>query len=173
MSALWWMPCWLLGVGMLVGVATGRPADRGADAALAQSAPAMMLASPMPAGIDVGDYWISEKLDGVRARWDGRQLITRGGARISVPTWFVRGWPTLPLDGELWLGRGRFEATSGLVRRYRDDDLQWREMKFMLFDAPASADVFDVRLRQLQQVVGQARVPWLQVIPQYRVANMA
>lgn len=199
MSALWWMPCWMVGVGMMVGVATGWPSARSVDATSASvllstvdttarslpprsapidatpllTAPAMMLASPMPAGIDVGAYWISEKLDGVRARWDGRQLITRGGARISVPAWFVRGWPRLPLDGELWLGRGRFEATSGLVRRYSGDDPQWREMKFMLFDAPATPGVFDVRLRRLQQMVSNTRVPWLQVIPQYRVASMA
>lgn len=152
MSALWWllgwMLCWLLGVGMTVGLATGWPSARAVDVRSAselvstdeplprplrpqsarlealplQPAPGMMLASPVHAGIDVGDYWISEKLDGVRARWDGRRLVTRGGARVSVPAWFVRGWPSMPLDGELWLGRGRFEATSGVVRRYRDDD---------------------------------------------------
>ncbi|GGD38804.1 ATP-dependent DNA ligase [Pseudoxanthomonas indica] len=137
------------------------------------AAPGMMLATPMRGGIDVRDYWISEKLDGVRARWDGRQLITRGGARISVPAWFVRGWPDLPLDGELWLGRGRFEATSGLVRRYREDAAAWRQMKFMVFDAPAQREVFDVRLRRLQRAVTTARVPWLQVIPQHRLADMA
>lgn len=132
-----------------------------------------MLASPMPTGIDVGNYWISEKLDGVRARWDGQRLMTRGGARISVPDWFVRGWPKEPLDGELWLGRGRFEATSGLVRRYRNDDARWREMKFMVFDLPADGGVFDRRQRRLRGIVTAARVPWLQAIPQYRLASMA
>lgn len=135
--------------------------------------PGMMLATPMRAGIDVRDYWVSEKLDGVRARWDGHGLTTRGGARISVPAWFLRGWPALPLDGELWLGRGRFEAASGLVRRYDEDDPGWREMKFMVFDLPADPGVFDGRWRRLQAVVGAARVPWLQAIPQFRLANRA
>ena len=203
MSALWWllgwMLCWLLGVGMTVGLAAGWPSARAVDVRSAadlvsideplprpllpqsarleasplRPAPGMMLASPMHAGIDVGDYWISEKLDGVRARWDGRRLVTRGGARVSAPAWFVRGWPSVPLDGELWLGRGRFEATSGVVRRYRDDDALWREMKFMVFDLPADTGVFHTRLRHLRRVISTARVPWLQAIPQYRLASMA
>ena len=145
-----------------------------ADApARARTAPDMMLATSMRAGIHVPAYWVSEKLDGVRARWDGRDLITRGGMRISVPAWFLRDWPQQPLDGELWLGRGRFEATSGLVRRYHEDDAGWREMKFMVFDLPADPDVFDARLRRLQALVSAARIPWLQVIPQFRLASLA
>ena len=70
-----------------------------------QAAPAPMLASRASGDIDVASYLVSEKLDGVRARWDGRALWTRGGSRIDVPAGFTRDWPLQPMDGELWLGR--------------------------------------------------------------------
>ena len=34
------------------------------------------------AGINIGDYYISEKLDGVRGYWDGRQLLSRTGKDV-------------------------------------------------------------------------------------------
>lgn len=135
--------------------------------------PGMMLATPMPARIDASRYWISEKLDGVRARWNGASLITRGGARIATPPWFTRGWPDVPLDGELWLGRGRFEATSALVRAHAPGDPRWRDMKFMVFDLPADPDPFDTRLSHLRVRVQAAGVSWLQAVPQFRLADTA
>ena len=71
--------------------------------------PVVMLATPYRAGIDVPAYWVSEKLDGVRARWDGQRLQTRSGQPITPPRWFTRGWPRMAIDGELWLGAGRFD----------------------------------------------------------------
>ena len=64
-------------------------------------APALLLAGRYRPGIDLRDWWVSEKYDGVRAHWDGRQLRTRGGERIAAPPWFTAGWPALPMDGEL------------------------------------------------------------------------
>ena len=78
--------------------------------------PALMLAKDYQPGIAIGDYWVSEKLDGVRGRWDGRRLWTRGGYPVDAPAWFTAGWPDVAMDGELWMGRGRFEETSTLVR---------------------------------------------------------
>src|SRR5690606_2292483 len=66
--------------------------------------PRLMLATGYHDGIDATRYWVSEKLDGVRGRWDGRVLWTRGGHRIHAPAWFTAGWPAVPMDGELWLG---------------------------------------------------------------------
>jgi ATP-dependent DNA ligase len=60
--------------------------------------------------IDLSRYWVSEKYDGVRACWDGSQLLSRAGNVIHAPAWFTARWPTTPLDGELWAGRGRFET---------------------------------------------------------------
>ena len=55
----------------------------GADAA--QGQPDIMLAQSYHAGLNVKNYWVSEKLDGVRARWDGKQLISRGGKSFAPP----------------------------------------------------------------------------------------
>jgi ATP-dependent DNA ligase len=60
--------------------------------------------------IDLSRYWVSEKYDGVRACWDGSQLLSRAGNVIHAPAWFTARLPTTPLDGELWAGRGRFET---------------------------------------------------------------
>src|SRR5690606_1286923 len=71
--------------------------------------PALLLANVYQNSADVADYWVSEKLDGVRAYWDGQQLISRQGNRFNAPPWFTANFPDTPLDGELWGGRGTFE----------------------------------------------------------------
>lgn len=130
-----------------------------------------MLASAHRDGIAVQHYWVSEKLDGVRGRWDGEHLWTRGGHRIHAPTWFTRGWPATPMDGELWMGRGRFERTSATVRTARPVDADWRAMRFMVFDLPSHPGPFEARLVALRRDVRGAGVPWLRAVPQVRVPD--
>lgn len=74
-----------------------------------QSAPDILLAQVYASGLDVTQYLVSEKYDGVRAVWDGKQLISRQGNVIHAPAWFVQDFPNTPLDGELWLARGQFD----------------------------------------------------------------
>ncbi|MGV8960422.1 MAG: DNA ligase [Stenotrophomonas sp.] len=133
----------------------------------------LMLASSWRDGPPVSQYWVSEKLDGVRARWDGKVLWSRAGNRIDAPAWFVAGWPPMALDGELWLGRNRFDETSALVRAIPAADSQWRRLRFMVFDAPAHPGTFDARLSTLQMRISEADVPWLQTIPQQQLADTA
>ena len=135
--------------------------------------PSLMLATDYRAGVDVADYWVSEKLDGVRGRWDGRALWTRGGHRIDAPDWFIAGWPAVPLDGELWTGRGRFDEVSGIVRAGQRDDEAWRQVRFMAFDLPGHAGGFGERLVRLRVLLEGAGIAWLQPVPQYRVADAA
>ena len=135
--------------------------------------PSLMLARDYKAGVAVGDYWVSEKFDGVRGRWDGHALWTRGGGRIAVPDWFVAHWPPVPMDGELWIGRGRFDEVSALVRAQRPDDAAWRQVHFMVFDLPAHPGGFDQRLQRLRVVLAGADVPWLRPVPQQRFADAA
>src|SRR5437868_3803830 len=110
-----------------------------APAALARNAaPPLMLAEVYRRGMPLADYWVSEKYDGVRAYWDGKQLWTRGGERIVAPAWFTAALPAVPMDGELWAGRGRFAHAVSTVRSQTPADPAWREMRFMVFDLPAS-----------------------------------
>ncbi|WP_424217965.1 DNA ligase [Thauera humireducens] len=133
--------------------------------------PAAMLAGRWREGLDPAAYWVSEKLDGVRACWDGQRLRFRSGRPIPAPGWFIAALPDVPLDGELWLGRGRFEAVSGLVRREAVDETGWRSVRYMVFDTPGAAGTFEERLTRLRGIVERAGLPWLQVVPQFRVVD--
>ncbi len=133
--------------------------------------PPVMLAGQWRDGADVSRYWVSEKLDGVRARWDGRTLWTRAGYRILAPAWFTQGWPRQPLDGELWSGRGQFESASATIRRHPPDDTGWRQLRFMAFDLPAHGGPFDQRLAALQAMVKRTSSATLAAVPQRRIAD--
>ena len=153
----------LLLLGCLLAVAQGAFAE----------APALLLAGRYRPGIDLRDWWVSEKYDGVRAHWDGRQLRTRGGERIAAPAWFTAGWPALPMDGELWAGRGRFEHAQSAAAREQPDDAQWRALRYMVFDLPAHPGSFDERLAALRAAVSALNHTWVQAVPQRKVAGDA
>src|ERR1700736_978808 len=74
------------------------------EAAGSVSAPQVLLAETWDCVTDPTGWWLSEKLDGVRAYWDGKQLLSRLGNLFHAPDWFVEGLPDAPRDGELWLG---------------------------------------------------------------------
>ena len=122
-----------------------------------------LLANPFREGLDLSRYVVSEKLDGVRAQWDGEKFISRRGNVFAAPEWFAAGLPTARLDGELWGGRGTFEAVSGVVRRARPHD-GWRAVRFMVFDAPDEAGDFLARLAALRRIAAAADNPHLQVV---------
>ncbi len=129
-----------------------------------------MLASVYRGEAQVTEYWVSEKLDGVRGHWDGDFLWTRGGHRIAAPGWFTNAWPNTPMDGELWIGRGRFDEVSGIVRSMTPSDEAWQDVRFMVFDLPAHEGSFDARVEAMREIPSRA-IPWLQPIEQYRVTN--
>ena len=131
----------------------------------ATETPDVMLAKVYRQHEDVAQFWVSEKLDGVRARWDGRQLISRGGNVFIAPDWFVRNFPDRPLDGELWMGRGRYEDVVSIVRQQTPHD-GWKDIKFMVFDLPAHGGTFSERVEAMRQL---ASTPYLDVIEQFRM----
>ncbi len=141
--------------------------------AWAADAPALLLANVYRPGMRLADYWVSEKYDGVRGYWDGHTLRTRGGETVAAPAWFTANWPNTPMDGELWAGRGRFSHAQSTVRQQQPDDAAWREMRFMVFDLPAHGGTFDQRLPALNQLVESLNQPWVQAVPQQRVASDA
>jgi DNA ligase-1 len=114
---------------------------------------------------------VSEKYDGVRALWTGRELLSRQGLPIRAPAWFTAGWPATPLDGELWAGRGRFEQAQAAVAQTQPQDASWRALRYMVFDAPGQPGGFGQRLPVLQRTVAAIGQPWVQAAPQWRVAS--
>jgi DNA ligase-1 len=137
------------------------------------ASPALLLANSYHPGIDLDRYWVSEKLDGVRARWDGARLISRGGRPIPVPAWFLAGFPTTPLDGELWMGRGTFERMSAMARRGEPDPVAWGQARFMVFDLPGQEGPFGQRLAALRALLTPSPSPYLVLIEQFRVPDHA
>src|SRR5690606_24611362 len=115
--------------------------------------PALPLANVYHPGVNLEEYWVSEKLDGVRVFWDGETLWSRGGYRYSAPAWFTRHFPAQPLDGELWSGRGRFAELSGVVRKAQPVDRKWRGVRFHAFDWPEREGALEQRYRRLQRLV--------------------
>ena len=151
---------WALFVGLAASAQTAAP-------------PAILLANVYAGQVDPTAYLVSEKYDGVRAIWDGSALRFRSGRPVPAPAWFIACLPKQPLDGELWLGRGRFDALSGLVRRDPPDDAGWREVRYMLFELPDAPGSFEERARSIVALVRGAGCPALQAVEQTRVGNRA
>jgi len=131
----------------------------------------LQLAQEAPADIDPRGWLVSEKLDGARAWWDGQVLRFRSGIPIEAPTWFTARLPRVPLDGELWLGRGCFEDLVGAVRRKEPDDAAWRELSYQVFDLPGAPGTFEQRAARLRALVEQAGWAGLEHVEQRRVPD--
>lgn len=121
--------------------------------------------------VDLESYWVSEKLDGIRARWTGNYLVTRNGTRIFAPDWFTEHWPTLPLDGELWVERGKFEEVSSTVLRFEPDE-RWSRVKFMVFDTPSMQLPFVDRIKRISSSIAHLRTRTLFIIPQRHIYSV-
>ena len=139
-------------------------------AVAAEEKPPLLLAEKYHQDIDLNAYWVSEKLDGVRAFWNGSQLISRGGNPFAAPSWFTADFPPLPLDGELWVGRGQFEETASIVSRHTPHD-GWRWVRYMVFDLPDNPGTFDERLQNLHAAIAASPNKFLAVIPQYKLTD--
>ena len=114
--------------------------------------PPLLLAESWDTEQDVTGWWMSEKLDGVRAYWDGKQFLSRQGNIFYAPDWFTLGLPLMPLDGELWIDRKAFQRTVSVVRRQDKPDI-WKEVKYLVFDAPDARGGFESRLEWLGSVM--------------------
>ena len=90
----------------------------------------------------------------------------RSGRPLAAPDWLLAALPTEPLDGELWLGRGRFDSLRGIVRSNLADASHWQSVRYMVFDMPAQPGSFAQRYARLQASVSAAAQPWLQAVEQ-------
>ena len=114
--------------------------------------PPVLLAHAWDNSQDVSEWWMSEKLDGVRAYWDGKRFLSRQGNEYMAPEWFVEGLPDTPLDGELWIERKKFQRTVSDVRRQDKSDA-WQDVRYLVFDTPQANGGFEVRIEFLEQSI--------------------
>lgn len=135
-------------------------------------APPLLLAETWDGALDPTDWWLSEKLDGVRAYWDGEKFLSRRGNRYLAPDWFTARFPSVPLDGELWIERKQFQRTVSIVRRHDQPD-SWHAVNFQVFDAPACPDVFEQRMAYAESVVRERHSEFILFDPQVRCTGRA
>jgi len=133
--------------------------------------PKLLLAHRYKNDINVAGWWMSEKLDGVRALWDGERFISRLGNEYLAPDWFCAQFPSMPLDGELFCGRGQFQKTVSIVRRQdRSDD--WKQVRFLVFDAPEHHAVFEERVKTVSEVLEACASPYIEACEHRPCSNV-
>lgn len=114
--------------------------------------PPLLLAESWDGALNLAGWWMSEKLDGVRAWWTGKEFLSRQGNIYHAPDWFVEGLPDYPLDGELWLGRKLFQRAVSIVRR-QDKSEHWKDIRFLVFDMPKIDEPFEKRMKMIETLL--------------------
>jgi DNA ligase-1 len=133
--------------------------------------PQLLLADVWNSSINPTGWWMSEKYDGLRGYWNGRTLLSRKGQVIHAPSYFLAELPRdIALDGELWIGRGKFEETVSIVRSETPDD-RWKTVHFMVFDAPQAKGTFEKRMQFLRATLPETNC-FVRVVSQERCQGM-
>ncbi len=127
--------------------------------------PDLFLLKTYDKNIDVIDWVMSEKLDGIRGFWDGKKLISRGGKTLNSPKFWTMNFPNFEIDGELWTKRGDFERISSIVRRKMPDN-RWETVSFNIFEVPNQKGGLLQRLEVLQTYLKQHPNKILKIIKQ-------
>jgi len=115
---------------------------------------------------NITNWVMSEKLDGIRAYWDGKNLLTRNGNIINPPKWFIKDYPVFEIDGELWSKRKDFENISSIVRDKIPSD-NWKEIKHYIFEVPNSEGNLTNRLDKVKPYSNNI----IKIIPQIKIKN--
>jgi DNA ligase-1 len=145
-------------------VAARKPETQGEEAP-SKDLPPLLLAEKWDSSQDLTGWWMSEKLDGVRAYWDGQTFLSRLGNRFHAPDWFIEGLPETPLDGELWIGRKAFQKTVSVVRRQDKSD-HWKAVSFVVFDAPATPGPFEDRIGFVRDQIARQNLDHVKALEQ-------
>ena len=116
--------------------------------------------------------WVmSEKLDGVRGYWDGKQLLTRQGQHLSPPAYFIKDFPPFAIDGELFSEQNHFEEISSITKSFKGDG--WEKLKLYVFDVPdAEGNLFE-RLAKLKTYLLEHPTTYIEIIEQIPVRDKA
>ncbi len=119
---------------------------------------------------EVVGWVMSEKLDGIRGFWTGKELLTRGGKRLNPPTWFTQNYPPFALDGELWTKRADFENVSSIVRS-KNSNNRWQQITHQIFEVPNQSGGLLERLNVLDTYLDNHSVAHLKVLKQTKITD--
>ena len=114
---------------------------------------------------NVSGWLMSEKMDGVRAYWDGQKLISRGGVVFAAPTWFTEGFPPFAVGGEWWSKRGGFSKIVSVVKKQEPHE-GWKEIAFYAFDVPLESGGLVQRLVKLEYYLKLNQADYLHIAKQ-------
>jgi len=131
----------------------------------AVAGPDLLLLTKYRPGMDIAGWYMSEKLDGVRAYWNGRDLLSREGNRFAAPDWFTAGFPPFELDGELWIDRNLFSEVQSVTSRNRPHE-GWRKVTYNIFEVPNAPGGLAERLQRLSQFLEDRPHTPIRIIPQ-------
>ena len=134
-------------------------------AAWSGNQPDLLLLTKDTGEVDVRGWYMSEKLDGVRAYWDGSKLLSRKGNVFAAPDWFTADLPPFELDGELWTAPGEFEAIVSIVSRDQPHS-GWKRITYNIFEVPNAPGDFDARLAVLRDYLEGHPAGPVRIIPQ-------
>jgi DNA ligase-1 len=123
-------------------------------------------------GQDPTEYYISEKLDGMRCIYDGVSdvFISRNNKEIIFPKFFTKNFPSQVLDGELYTKRQDFKGT-GIFRKKVPIDYEWKHGVYMVFDLPMIKKPFEERYQMLKDLVKKANSPYLKLVEHIKVKS--
>jgi DNA ligase-1 len=115
---------------------------------------------------NISGWLMSEKLDGVRAYWDGKHLLSRNGKIIHAPSWFTKDYPPFAIDGELWTKRGDFENITSIVRDQTPSD-RWHSITHNIFEVPYAKGGLLMRLERVKPYLNDH----IKLIPQIKIKS--
>lgn len=120
---------------------------------------------------DLTKYYVSEKLDGFRGYWNGKELRSKTGYAYNPPKWFTEKLGDKPLDGELWIGRDKFEEIIPILNGTNNVE-DWHKVNYMIFDMPAEDMTFKERVKYMEEYIPSLKLSYVQMIPQNHVHNI-
>ena len=120
--------------------------------------------------MDIKGWYMSEKLDGIRAFWNGKELLSKNGNKLYAPKWFTKKLPTFSLDGELWTKRDDFETIQTIVLD-KTPSKMWSKISYNIFEVPNAKGDFAKRLNKLKIWLDKNPTKHLKVIPQIVCKN--
>jgi len=126
--------------------------------------PKLLLLNKYSEDINVSSWYMSEKLDGVRAYWDGQKLISRSGRVFATPSFFLKGFPKHELDGELWMKRSSFSEVVSIVNKKKSHDA-WKNITYNIFEVPNAEGKLLERLQKVKTT------KYIKIIKQIKVKN--
>ena len=131
----------------------------------AKNSPELFLLKNYKTDSNCSGMLMSEKLDGVRAYWNGKKLLSRNGKLFNAPLWFIQDFPSFELDGELWTKRSDFEHIVSIVNRKHAHD-GWRDLKYYIFEVPHAKGALLQRLEKIKEYLKKTPNDRIRVIEQ-------